>query len=156
MTTTEEEETTVDEALTKEEIDDLADRWYKALDVHAPVEELYDMLLDDGNEMVWPEGPTHGHKEFNESWYQRVIRLFFDEVHTISKVDAKIDGERADVEVVVNWQAKIWNPPEPKSKFLGFDAYQTWEVVRSPETGKAVIKRYAVDKLDPMPGSTEL
>jgi hypothetical protein len=156
MTSTEEEETTVGEALTKEEIDDLADRWYKALDVHAPVEELYDMLLDDGNEMVWPEGPTHGHKEFNESWYQRVIRLFFDEVHTISKVDAKIDGERADVEVVVNWQAKIWNPPEPKSKFLGFDAYQTWEVVRSPETGKAVIKRYAVDKLDPMPGSTEL
>jgi hypothetical protein len=156
MTSTEEEETTVGEALTKEEIDDLADRWYNALDVHAPVEELYDMLLDDGNEMVWPEGPTHGHKEFNESWYQRVIRLFFDEVHTISKVDAKIDGERADVEVVVNWQAKIWNPPEPKSKFLGFDAYQTWEVVRSPETGKAVIKRYLVDKLEPMPGSTEL
>ena len=52
MTSTEEEETTVGEALTKEEIDDLADRWYKALDVHAPVEELYDMLLDDGNEMV--------------------------------------------------------------------------------------------------------
>jgi hypothetical protein len=144
------------DALTQEEIADLADRWYKALDVHAPVEELYDMLLDDGNVMEWPEGPTHGHKEFNDSWYQRVIRIFFDEVHTISKVDSKIDGERADVEVVVNWQAKVWNPPEPKSKFLGFDAYQTWEVVRSPETGKAVIKRYVVDKLEPMPGSAQL
>jgi hypothetical protein len=144
------------DALTKEEIDDLADRWYKALDIHAPVEELFEMLLDDGNEMMWPEGPTHGHKEFNDDWYQRVIRLFFDEVHTITKVDSKIDGDKADVEVVVNWQAKIWNPPEPKSKFLGFDAYQTWEVVRSPETGKAVIKRYVVDKLEPMPGSTEL
>jgi hypothetical protein len=144
------------DTLTKEEIEDLADRWYKALDVHAPVEELYEMLLDDGNEMMWPEGPTHGHKEFNDDWYQRVIRIFFDEVHTITKVDSKIDGDSADVEVVVNWQAKIWNPPEPNSKFLGFDAYQTWEVVRSPETGKAVIKRYVVDKLDPMPGSTEL
>jgi hypothetical protein len=144
------------DTLTKEEIEDLADRWYKALDVHAPVEELYPMLLDDGNEMMWPEGPTHGHKEFNDVWYQRVIRIFFDEVHTITKVDSKIDGDSADVEVVVNWQAKIWNPPEPKSKFLGFDAYQTWQVVRSPETGKAVIKRYVVDKLEPMPGSTEL
>jgi hypothetical protein len=144
------------DTLTKEEIEDLADRWYKALDVHAPVEELYEMLLDDGNEMMWPEGPTHGHKEFNDDWYQRVIRIFFDEVHTITKVDSKIDGDSADVEVVVNWQAKIWNPPEPNSKFLGFDAYQTWQVVRSPETGKAVIKRYVVDKLDPMPGSTEL
>jgi hypothetical protein len=141
--------------LTQEEIADLADRWYKALDVHAPIEELYAMLLDDGNEMMWPEGPTHGHLEF-KGWYDRVTRLFFDEVHTITKVAAAIDGDRADVEVVVNWQAKTWNPPEPKSGWLGFDAYQTWEVVRSPETDAPVIKRYVVDNLEPMPGSTTL
>ena len=146
----------MNEPLTHEEIADLADRWYKALDVHAPVEELFTMLLDDGNVMEWPEGPTHGHAEFRDSWYERVIRIFFDEVHTVSKVDAKIEGDRADVEVVVNWQAKVWNPPEPKSTFLGFDAYQSWEVVRSPETGKAVIKRYVVDRLEPMPGSATL
>jgi hypothetical protein len=141
--------------LTEKEIADLADRWYKALDVHAPIEELYGMLLDDGNEMLWPEGPTHGHKEF-KGWYDRVTRLFFDEVHTITKVESRIDGESADVEVVVNWQATTWNPPEPKSTWLGFDAYQTWQVVRSPEHGGAVIKRYAVDKLDPMEGSPGL
>lgn len=141
--------------LTKEEIADLADRWYKALDVHAPIEELYGMLLDEGNEMLWPEGPTHGHAEF-KGWYDRVTRLFFDEVHTITKVESRIDGDSAEVEVVVNWQAKTWNPPEPKSKWLGFDAYQTWVVVRSPETGAPVIKRYAVDKLDPMAGSESL
>ena len=141
--------------LTKEEIADMADRWYKALDVHAPIEELYGMLLDEGNEMLWPEGPTYGHEGF-KGWYDKVTRLFFDEVHTITKVDSAIDGERADVEVVVNWQAKTWNPPEPKSNWLGFDAYQTWEVVRSPETGAAVIKRYVVDNLEPMPGSPGL
>ena len=141
--------------LTKEEIADMADRWYKALDVHAPIEELYAMLLDDGNEMLWPEGPTYGHAGF-KGWYDKVTRLFFDEVHTITKVESAIDGERADVEVVVNWQAKTWNPPEPKSNWLGFDAYQTWEVVRSPETGKPVIKRYVVDNLEPMPGSSVL
>jgi hypothetical protein len=146
----------VNEPLTHEEIADLADRWYKALDVHAPVEELFTMLLDDGNVMEWPEGPTHGHAEFRDSWYERVIRIFFDEVHTITKVEPTIDGDRADVQVVVNWQAKVWNPPEPKSTFLGFDAYQSWEVVRSPETGKAVIKRYVVDNLEPMPGSATL
>jgi hypothetical protein len=155
VTSTEEEANAVGEALTNQEVNDLAERWYKALDVHAPVEELHAMLLDDGNEMMWPEGPTHGHKEFT-GWYDRVTRIFFDEVHTVTKVDPKIDGESADVEVVVNWQAKVWNPPEPKSKWLGFDAYQTWQVVRSPETGKAVIKRYVVDKLDPMPGSDGL
>jgi hypothetical protein len=143
------------EALTQAEIEDLADRWYKALDVHAPVEELHGMLLDDGNEMMWPEGPTHGHAEFT-GWYDRVTRIFFDEVHTLKKVESKIDGDQAEVEVVVNWQARVWNPPAPKSEWLGFDAYQTWEVVRSPENGRAVIKRYVVDNLDPMPGSATL
>jgi len=143
------------DTLTKEEIADLADRWYKALDVHAPIEELYPMLLDEGNEMLWPEGPTHGHAEF-KGWYDRVTRLFFDEVHTITKVESRIDGDSAEVEVVVNWQAKTWNPPEPKSKWLGFDAYQSWVVVRSPETGAPVIKRYAVDNLAPMEGSETL
>ena len=71
----------MNEPLTHEEIADLADRWYKALDVHAPVEELFTMLLDDGNVMEWPEGPTHGHAEFRDSCYERVIRIFFDEVH---------------------------------------------------------------------------
>ena len=73
------------DALTADEIKDLADRWYKALDVHAPIEELYDMLLDDGNEMMWPEGPTHGHAEF-KGWYDKVTNLFFDEVHTITRI----------------------------------------------------------------------
>jgi hypothetical protein len=141
--------------LTREEIAEMAERWYKALDVHAPIEELYDMLLDEGNVMEWPEGPTYGHAGF-KTWYDRVTRIFFDEVHTITSVEPTIDGTSADVKVVVNWQAKVWNPPEPNSKFLGFDAYQTWEVVRSPETGKAVIKRYVVDDLKAMPGSATL
>lgn len=143
------------ERLTTDEIQDLADRWYKALDVHAPVEQLHAMLLDAGNEMLWPEGPTYGHAEFT-GWYNRVTRLFFDEVHTLKKVEPRIDDDGAEVEVVVNWQAKTWSPPEAKSKWLGFDAYQTWVVVRSPETGKPVIKRYVVDSLDPMEGSPTL
>ena len=143
--------------LNPDEINDLADRWYKALDVHAPVAELHAMMTDDGNDMEWPELPTHGHDEFTV-WYEKVTRRFFDEVHTIKSVEATIDedGQRADVKVVVNWQAKVWNPPEPKSQWLGFDAYQTWEVVRSPETGQAVIKHYVVDNLEPMPGSPSL
>jgi hypothetical protein len=145
----------VSDALTKDEINDLADRWYKALDVHAPLEDLLEMLADDGLEMVFPEGTSRGHAGFTE-WYERVTRIFFDEVHTLKKVEPTIGDGRADVEVVVNWQATVWNPPEPKSKWLGFDAYQTWVVERSPESGKAVIKRYIVDDLAAMEGSATL
>ena len=80
------------DALTKEEIDDLADRWYKALDVHAPVAELHAMMTDEGNDMEWPELPTHGHDEFTV-WYEKVTRRFFDEVHTVKSVESTIDGD---------------------------------------------------------------
>ena len=35
------------------------------------------------------------------------------------------------MKLVVNWQAKVWNPPDAKSKWLGMDARQTWVVTRS-------------------------
>jgi ketosteroid isomerase-like protein len=144
----------VSDALTKEKIVDLADRWYRALDVHAPVEELHAMMTDEGNDMEWPELPTHGHAEFTV-WYEKVTRRFFDEVHTIKSVEPTIDdgGQRADVKVVVNWKASVWEPPAPTSITLHMDAYQTWEVVRDPATGKALINKYVVDSFTELPDS---
>jgi ketosteroid isomerase-like protein len=135
--------------LTNEEIVDLADRWYRALDVHAPVEELHAMMTDEGNDMEWPELPTHGHAEFTV-WYEKVTRRFFDEVHTIRSVEPTIDdgGQRADVKVVVNWAARVWEPPAAKSIYLHMDAFQTWEVVRDPASGKALINKYLVDSFE--------
>jgi hypothetical protein len=142
------------DALTKEDIKNLAERWYKALDVHAPVAELHAMMTDEGNDMEWPELPTHGHDEFTV-WYEKVIRRFFDEVHTVKSVESTIadDGPRADVKVVVNWAAHVWEPPSPKSIVLHMDAFQTWEVVRDPAGGKPLINRYVVDSFELMPDS---
>jgi ketosteroid isomerase-like protein len=154
MTPYDTQEVAVAEALTQEEIQDLADRWYGALDVHAPVAELHAMMTDEGNDMEWPELPTHGHVEFTV-WYEKVTRRFFDEVHTIKSVEATIDegGNRADVKVVVNWKASVWEPPAPKSITIHMDAYQTWEVVRDSATGKALINKYFVDSFSELPDS---
>jgi hypothetical protein len=140
--------------LSEAEIKEFADDWYHKLDVHAPMVEILP-LLDEAVECHWPEGITIGYAGF-EGWYQRVIRLFFDEVHTVKEVTPKPGGGDVEVKVVVNWQAKIWNPPDAKSKWLGMDAYQTWIVRRSAATGKPVIASYIVDKMDLMPGSTSL
>ena len=141
--------------LSEAEIKDYAVDWYRKLDVHAPMVELLPLLADADLEMYFPEGVSRGHAGF-EAWYQRVIRIFFDEEHTVKEVSAQPGGGDVEVKVVVNWQAKVWNPPEAKSKWLGFDAYQTWIVRRSPTTGKPIIVRYVVDKLDAMPGSATL
>jgi hypothetical protein len=141
--------------LAETEIRAMAEDWYRKLDVHVPVEEILPMLADKDLEMHFPEGIMRGHEGFKE-WYKAVTHRFFDEVHTVKEVTATPAGTDADVKVVVNWQAKIWDPPAANSVWLGFDAYQTWVVRRSPETKQPIVVKYVVDELKPMPGSGSL
>jgi hypothetical protein len=143
------------EVLDGAEINALVADWYRKLDIHAPFEELVPLVAEEGLAMYWPEGPTFGIAGFRE-WYERVTRTFFDEVHSLKEVTISPRGEQADVSVVVNWQAKVWNPPEPTSKWLGMDAFQSWVVSRSPATGRIVIQKYVVDRLELMEGSSSL
>jgi hypothetical protein len=129
--------------------------WYDALDRHVDLAEALTYLVDDGLEMRFPEATARGHAGFSD-WYKAVTNRFFDEVHVVTSVDVtSLRDTRAELRVVVNWQARIWNPPSAKSQWLGFDAYQTWEVVPGPD-GSPKIKIYVVDSLDPMPGSAPL
>ncbi len=141
--------------LTDDELHQFAVDWYRALDVHAPAEQLLAMVAPEG-EFHWPEGITRGHQELIDNWYERVIRRFFDEEHTVKEVVPSGTGDVVDVKVVVNWQARVWDPPEPKSKWLGMDAYQTWKVRRSEDTGRPLITFYVVDDLALMEGSASL
>lgn len=142
------------EALTAKAVHDLAVRWYQALDRHEDVESVLGFLVDDGLELRFPEGVSRGHSGFRD-WYSGVTRRFFDETHTLREVTiTSTVAEGVDVSVIVNWQAKIWNPPAAQSEWLGFDAYQTWRVVGPGD--RPQIQRYVVDELRPMPGSASL
>ena len=129
--------------------------WYRALDVHAPMVTILPMLVDEGLEMVFPEATLHGQADF-ESWYQRVIRSFFDEVHKVKEVKIDRRGTDYHLDVVVEWQASVWNPPAPNSLRIMLDAYQRWVVRAHPATGKPVVATYIVDRLDYHPGSAKL
>jgi len=141
--------------LKEAEVEELVKDWYLKLDVHAPMIELLPMLADEDLEMQFPEATLHGHEGF-EGWYQGVIRIFFDEAHQVKKCDAKISDDAADVDIVVQWEASVWNPPAAKSERIVLDAYQTWVVKRSPETQKPVIVTYVVDSMDYHEGSATL
>jgi len=141
--------------LNEAEIKQFVEDWYKALDVHAPVDDVAPMVATEGLEMVFPEATLHTVDEF-KGWYHAVTHRFFDEVHVVKDTRVTLEGDRAPVKVLVNWQARFWNAPDRNSQWLGFDAYQSWVVVRSPQTQKPVIQFYGVDKLDPMEGSASL
>lgn len=139
--------------LTKESIEEFAKKWYAKLDVHAPMVDVLPMLADKELQMVFPEATIKGWAGF-EGWFQRVIRIFFDEVHTVKVVDPTINGDTATVKVVVQWEASIWNAPDAKSKRIVADAYQTWEVALTNQ--KIVITKYTVDSLKYHEGSAKL
>jgi len=141
--------------LMESEVRELTAEWYRKLDVHAPLVEVLPLLAEEGVEMKFPEATLHGLAEF-EGWFERVIRIFFDEVHRLKEVTVKLNGDTADVHVVVEWQASVWNPPAANSARIMLDADQTWIVKKSPKTGKAVISTYIVNSLNYHEGSAKL
>jgi hypothetical protein len=140
---------------TESEVRLFVDEWYQKLDVHAPVTEVLPLLVGETLEMQLPETTLHGLDEF-KSWYDRVIHTFFDEVHTLTALDITIAPNRADVQLVVRWEASRWNAPAAKSERLAFDAVQRWVVVRSLITHQPAIATYVVDSLTPLPGFPNL
>lgn len=142
-------------AITEVEAYDLALAWYQLLDLHAPLEEVLPLLVEEGLNMLFPEGAMKGLEGF-QGWYERVINLFFDEVHTLKQVKVFPNGDRTTAKVVVRWEASRWNPPTANSERIVLDAFQTWELVRSPKTGKPVILTYTVDSLEYESGSAKL
>ena len=135
-------------------VTELARQWYRLLDVHAPMVDVLPLLADQP-EMVFPEVSFNTLAGF-EGWYQRVIRLFFDEVHTLRTCDVTIAGEEARVKVIVEWEASVWNAPEARSKRIHLDADQDWTVRLSPRTGRPVITRYVVNGITYRTGSAQL
>jgi hypothetical protein len=142
-------------SLNMNDIQQLAAEWYAALDQHVPLAEVTKFLIDDGLEMRFPETTAKGHTGFAE-WYHAVTNRFFDEKHIVTKVAGTVEGDEATIEVLVHWEARIWDPPAPKSAWLGFDANQTWVVVQGDGDKSPKIKTYIVNELAPVPGSASL
>jgi len=104
--------------------------WYRALDFHLPIEDVYNFLADKDLKMQFPDGDIWDYDSFKK-WYNRVTNIFFDENHYVKDLKAKINGDSAEVDIVVGWQASWWEPPDAKSKRVCLDATQKWTVRRS-------------------------
>jgi hypothetical protein len=142
-------------SITESEVQELAADWYKKLDIHAPMVDVLPLLSDEVLEMKFPEATLFGMAEF-EGWYQKVIRIFFDEAHKVKEVTLTSIGDTVEAHVVVEWKASVWNPPSANSVRIMLDADQTWSLKRSPKTGRLVITKYVVNALNYHVGSAKL
>jgi hypothetical protein len=141
--------------LTTFEVKELVYYWFKKLTDHEPIEEMLQMLNTKKLEMSFPDTAIRSEEDFR-SWYKTVTNLFFDQVHELKMLDIVINGDKADVKLVVNWQARTWEPPAGYSKWEGVYAHQTWLIEKNSNTGKPVISTYIVDKFEPMAGPLKI
>lgn len=141
------------ETFTEAEIRRLANDWYRKLDLHVPIDEILPLLAGDDFEIRAPEGTFRGGDEFKRLYEEGWTRNYFDEVHELEQLSFTPAGDKVEAKVVVRWQARAWKPPAPRSERVDLDAYQTWVVQRSPDSGQAVILTYSVDDLKPRPES---
>ena len=119
-----------DAPLTEKQIAEFAAAWYRALDFHVPIAEIYSLLADKDLNMQFPDGDIRDYNSFKK-WYDRVTTIFFDENHYLNTLKANITGDQAVVDIVVGWQASWWEPPAAKSKRVSMNATQRWTVRRS-------------------------
>lgn len=145
----------MDTSLTNYEIHELIFQWYKRLDIHAPVAELLQLVHSSELEMKFPEITVKNVDDFKK-WYDSAIHKFFDETHELKMLNLENRGDISEIKLVVNWQAKIWNPPAAKSNWIGMDAYQSLVIKRDLKTQKAAISVYTVDKMEALAGSAAL
>jgi hypothetical protein len=139
---------------THPELWSFASNWYRFLDIHAPLESFKTLMTDDV-QLVFPEATVSGFDGYS-NWYNNVIKLFFDEEHTLKVADIVNQTDAVcEVHVVVNWHASIWNAPAACSTRLMMDADQTWEVKRLANN-KLVVSKYIVNGMTYEPGSCKL
>ena len=68
---------------------------------------------------VWPNIPVIRAADLAD--YEGDRKLF-DELHAVTHVGITWQDGRCLLDVVVNWQARRWRPPAPRSEWIGFDA----------------------------------
>jgi len=120
--------------LTEKQINEFVAAWFRALDFHVSLEEIFRFLADRDLQMDFPDGAIRDAATFKK-WYDRVTHLFFDENHNVNGVRANITGDQAVLDILVGWQASWWEPPAAKSKRVSMDATQRWTVRRSRRNG---------------------
>jgi hypothetical protein len=119
--------------ISQEQLHEFVDVWFRAIDTHAPFDDVWRLLADKGLRMHFPDGEIRDQLTCRQ-WYGRVTHQFFDEEHTIRSIDThRSTADAVDATVVVRWQARYWEPPAAGSQRIDLESTQQWTVRRSPK-----------------------
>ena len=137
-------------SITEEMVKNLVLNWFAISNDHRPVDELLTLATDDIEfRYVNTEGVQRGHEALRV-WYQDILLKAFDTTHLVENwQEIRIAGDRATVRLIVRWERREWTPGDARSRYLASLAWQTFEIVRDPNTGRVAVSAKTVDKFLP-------
>lgn len=137
-----------DNVLTDAMVRNVVLTWYSSTNEHRPVGDFENMLAEDV-QMKYPNQPEliTGRAGFRD-WYAGVLKLYFDETHEVEAWDVKIAGNLATVVVVVRWECRSWPEGAARSKYEAFLSRQRFEIERSSEDGRVLIRKKFVETFE--------
>lgn len=138
--------------LNKIEIFEFILEWFSLINNHEPVRKLTDKLNADDFELKFPEKTITNTEEFCD-WYNTVTNKYFDQVHNVKNIDIEISEEKADIILMLNWEARSWEPTNPYSCYTNCEIIQSWILVKDPSKNKPAIKKYIVNYLKEQKGA---
>ena len=136
--------------LTEAMVKNVVLNWYDVTNEHRPVAELLSLATDD-IEFSYPDSAANqrGHAALR-AWYEDVLPKYFDETHAIENwQEIKISGNQAKVKLIVRWERREWKPGDAHSRYLANLAWQSYDLVRDPDTGRIAVSAKSVGKFLP-------
>jgi hypothetical protein len=126
--------------------------WYGNLGEHVPAHDFMSLVLDQGLEFVVPDAILRSIREFGD-WHAGgdshpgMVNLCFNKMLTLCE---RRDDDRQAAHLGQDDRRQPAGPvlaPASRSHWSGLDAFQTWNMICSPETRKPLIGCYVADEL---------
>lgn len=132
----------------EEEVRQLVYDWFEKITYHAPIEDIIIHFFDDtpNMRMHFPDQDVSGIGDFR-LWYSTVINTYFDQAHVVKSLEIELDEDSARVTIQVEWSAKYWEAPSPRSVHIRMDAFQNWRVIYNHNSKRWGIKLYFVEDM---------
>lgn len=137
--------------ITKDDVRHLIAEWGRLHDEHAPASAYQELIAEDGFVMRCGRQEWIGLPGLQE--HEAMKQQFFDETHLYNSIEllSASEGE-AEAKSVMTWEASLREPAAPRSTRIKAVIHHTWRVIRSPRTGRPVIRQHIVEKLAFLPG----
>ncbi|GEM_PF-2001767 len=134
--------------VTADEAQEIIDRWARLQDAQAPLEELLEIVAEEGFLLESPTADRRWEGREGLRAHQELMRVFFDAEHHFRDVRIAPGAERTIAWTCLSWQARYRPAGSPTSSVVKAYMEHEWELRRCERSGRPFLARLTVDRFE--------